>query len=142
MRSTCLVAGIVLAVALQSLGNMPLYAQDNAKDTSPPVKVTELYKTTLADVPGKEARILQLEIAPGAHVGWHYHPGDACAYVQEGSMVLVPRGKTPVTMNQSDTGCLPPRVVHDDKNASQTAPVKFLVFFVTRKGQPFAVPVK
>jgi hypothetical protein len=57
-------------------------------------------------------------------------------------MVLVLRGKTPVTMNRSDTGCLPPRVVHDDKNASQTAPVKFLVFFVTRKGQPFAVPVK
>jgi quercetin dioxygenase-like cupin family protein len=141
MRPTCLVASIVLAVALQSVGNRPLYAQDNAKDASP-VKVTELYKTNLAEAPGKEARILQLEIAPGAHVGWHYHPGDACAYVQEGSMVLVPRGKTPVAMNQSDTGCLPRRVVHDDKNASQTAPVKFLVFFVTQKGQPFAVPVK
>src|SRR5579864_5024016 len=141
MRSTCLVASIVLAVALQSVGNRPLYAQDNAKDASP-IKVTELYKTNLAEAPGKEARILQLEIAPGAHVGWHYHPGDACAYVQEGSMVLVPLGKTTVTMNQGDTGCLPPRVVHDDKNASQAAPVKFLVFFVTRKGQPFAVPVK
>ena len=67
MRSTCLVASIVLAVALQSLGNMPLYAQDNAKDKTSPVKVTELYKTTLADVPGKEARILQIEIAPDAH---------------------------------------------------------------------------
>ena len=64
MRSTCLVASIVLAVALQSLGNMPLYAQDNAKDKTSPVEVTELYKTNLADVPGKEARILQLEIAP------------------------------------------------------------------------------
>jgi hypothetical protein len=62
--------------------------------------------------------------------------------VEEGAMVLVARGKTPITMNQGETGCLPARVVHNDKDANQAAPVKFLVFFVTRKSQPFAVPVK
>jgi quercetin dioxygenase-like cupin family protein len=137
MRSTALIVGVALVVALQPFGNRMLYAQGSS-----PVKVAELYKTNLAEAPGKEARIIQLEIAPGAHVGWHFHPGDACAYVQEGSMVLVPRGKIPVTMNQGETGCVAPRAVHDDKNASQTAPVKFLVFFVTQPGQPFAVPVK
>ena len=137
MKSAALIVGVALAVALNSSGARTLCAQESS-----PVKVVELYKTNLAEARGKEARILQLEIAPGAHVGWHYHPGDACAYVQEGSMVLVPRGKTPVTMDQGQTGCVAPRAVHDDKNASQTAPVKFLVFFVTEKGQPFAVPVK
>ncbi|HYL57762.1 MAG TPA: cupin domain-containing protein [Candidatus Acidoferrales bacterium] len=137
MRSATLIVGVVLVVALYSSGDHMPYAQEASA-----VKVAELYKANLAEAPGKEARILQLEIAPGGHVGWHYHPGDACAYVQEGSMVLVPRGKTPVTMNQGETGCVAPRAVHDDKNASQTAPVKFLVFFVTEKGQPFAVPVK
>jgi hypothetical protein len=67
---------------------------------------------------------------PRASIKLH-HPGDACAYVQQGSMVLVPRGKTPVTMDQGQTGCVEPWAVDDDKNASQTAPVKFLVFFVT-----------
>jgi hypothetical protein len=32
--------------------------------------------------------------------------------------------------------------VHDDKNASQTAPLKFLVFHVAGKGDPLAVAVK
>jgi quercetin dioxygenase-like cupin family protein len=137
MKSAALIVGAALVVALYSSGDRTLYAQESSQ-----VKVAELYKTNLAEAPGKEARILQLEIAPGAHVGWHYHPGDACAYVLEGSMVLVPRGKTPVPMNQGETGCVAPRAVHDDKNASQTAPVKFLVFFVTEKGRPFAVQVK
>jgi hypothetical protein len=39
-------------------------------------------------------------------------------------------------------GSLPPRTVHDDKNASQTAPLKFLVFHVAKKGEPLAVPVQ
>ena len=137
MRSATLIVGVALVVALYLSGDQMLYAEEASA-----VKVAELFKTNLAEAPGKEARILQLEIAPGGHVGWHYHPGDACAYVQEGSMVLVPRGKTPVTMNQGETGCVAPRAVHDDKNASQTTPVKFLVFFVTETGQPFAVPVK
>lgn len=137
MRYTALIVGVALVAALQSFGSRMLYAQESS-----PVKVTELFKTNLAEAPGKEARIIQLEIAPGAHVGWQYHPGDACIYVEEGSMVLVPRGKTSITMNQGETGCLAPRAVHDHKNASQTARVKFLVFFVTEKGQPFAVPVK
>jgi quercetin dioxygenase-like cupin family protein len=137
MKHITLVLSVVLLVTLQLFGREPLYAQEAS-----PVKVTEISKTSLVGVPGKEARILQLEIAPGAHVGWHYHPGDACAYVQEGSMILEPRGKASVTMNQGDAGCVRPKLVHDDKNASQTVPVKFLVFFVTEKGQPFAVPVK
>jgi hypothetical protein len=32
--------------------------------------------------------------------------------------------------------------VHDDKNSSQTASVKFLVFHVAEKGQPLAVPAQ
>jgi len=34
------------------------------------------------------------------------------------------------------------RTVHDDKNASQTAPLKFLVFHVAKKGEPLAVPAQ
>ena len=129
MKSTALTLSLGLMVALQLFVREPLYAQQAS-----PVKVTEISKTSLIEAPGKEARILQLEIAPGGHVGWPYHPGDACAYVQEGSMILEPRGKASVAMNQGDTGCVRAKLVHDDKNASQTAPVKFLVFFVTEKG--------
>jgi hypothetical protein len=32
--------------------------------------------------------------------------------------------------------------VHDDKNPSQAAPLKFLVFHVADKGQPLALPAQ
>jgi len=40
------------------------------------------------------------------------------------------------------SGSLPPRTVHDDKNASASAPLKFLVFHVAPKGSPLAVPAQ
>jgi hypothetical protein len=51
-------------------------------------------------------------------------------------------GKESVTLKPGQSGSLPPRTVHDDKNASQTAPLKFLVFHVAKKGDPLAVPVQ
>jgi hypothetical protein len=47
-----------------------------------------------------------------------------------------------VTLKSGDSGHVLPKQVHDDKNASPSKPVKFLVFHVTEKGQPLAVPVR
>ena len=138
MKRAALIFTIVLIIgaALELISPQFLNAQQA------PVKVTELFKSDLAESGGKEGRIILVEIAPGAAVGRHYHPGDAFAYTLEGSMVLVVDGKPPVTMKAGESGYVLPKQVHDDKNASQTAPVKFLVFFVVEKGQPFAVPVQ
>ena len=127
---------LALGIALGVMGSQLLNAQQA------PVKVTELFKTDLTEGGGKEGRTILVEIAPGAAVGRHYHPGDAFAYILEGSMILEVDGKPPVTMMPGETGYVPPRQVHNDKNASQTAPVRFLVFFVAEKGQPFAVMVQ
>ena len=105
-------------------------------------KVAELYKANLVTSDGKEGSIFLAELAPGANMGKHYHPGDAFAYILEGTMLLEIAGKESVTLKPGQSGSLPPRTVHDDKNASQTAPLKFLVFHVAKKGDPLAVPVK
>jgi quercetin dioxygenase-like cupin family protein len=107
-----------------------------------PVKVTEISKTKLAGSPGKEGSLFLVEIAPGAAVGKHYHPGDAFGYILEGTMTLVVAGKPPVTLKTGESGHVAPKQVHDDQNASTTAPVKLLVFHVAKPGQPMAVPVK
>src|SRR6266568_3570692 len=105
-------------------------------------KVAELYKANLVTSDGKEGSIFLAELAPGANMGKLYHPGDAFAYILEGTMLLEIAGKESVTLKAGQSGSLPPRTVHDDKNASQTAPLKFLVFHVAKKGDPLAVPVK
>jgi quercetin dioxygenase-like cupin family protein len=106
------------------------------------VKVAELYKADLVTSDGKEASMFLAELGPGANMGKHYHPGDAFAYILEGTMLLEIAGKESVTLKPGQSGSLPPRTVHDDKNASQTAPLKFLVFHVAKKGDPLAVPVQ
>lgn len=128
-----LVFGMVLGVTAAGLVN----AMQHGK-----VSVAELYKADLVTSDGKEASMFMAELAPGASMGKHYHPGDAFAYILQGTMLLEIAGKPSVTLTAGQSGSLPPRTVHDDKNPSQTAPLKFLVFHVAKKGEPLAVPVQ
>jgi hypothetical protein len=45
-------------------------------------------------------------------------------------------------LKAGDVEHLPPKVVHSGKNASTTAPAKFVVFGVYEKGQPDITLVK
>ena len=64
-------------------------------------------------------------------------------YVLEGAVVMQVKGETPVTLRAGDTFYEGPADVHTvARNASQTAPAKFLVFFVKNKGAPILVPTK
>ena len=134
MRTLILAGAASIGLTVGAIG----YAFHGSAQT--PVTVVELVKRNLAS--GNEGSIFLVELAPGASVGRHYHPGDAFAYILEGSMVLELDGQPPVTLKPGDSGHVMPRQVHDDKNASSSRPVKFLVFHVTEKGQPLAVPVR
>jgi hypothetical protein len=74
--------------------------------------------------------------------------GNHCDFVQEDTPavcrleLLEIAGGQSVTLKSGQSGSLPPRTVHDDRNASQTAPLKFLVFHVVKKGDPLTVPVQ
>jgi quercetin dioxygenase-like cupin family protein len=126
------VLGLVVGVGVAGRGNA---MQQH-------VKVAELYKADLVTSDGKEASMFLAELGPGANMGKHYHPGDAFAYILDGTMLLEIEGGKSVTLKAGQSGSLPPRTVHDDKNASQTASLKFLVFHVAKKGDPLAVPVQ
>jgi quercetin dioxygenase-like cupin family protein len=138
MRRMAFIIGmtLVIGIALSGIGHQFHGAGQ------PPVKVTELLKVDIAGGSGQEASIFLVEIDPGGAVGKHYHPGDAFGYVLEGALTLEVDGKPPVTLKPGESGHVPPMQVHDDKNPSRTAPLKFLVFHVADKGQPLAVPVQ
>ena len=94
------------------------------------VKVTELYKADLVTSDGKTASMFLAELGPGTNMGKHYHPGDAFAYILEGTMQLDIAGKPSVTLKAGESGSLPPGTVHDDRKPSSTAPI-FTSFSVT-----------
>jgi len=106
-------------------------------------KVTPLVTKDLADIAGKEAVMLTVEYAPGATSSKHRHNANTFVYVLEGSIVMQVEGGKPVTLGPGQTFYESPDDIHVvSKNASDTQPAKFLVFFVKDKGASSLVPVK
>jgi quercetin dioxygenase-like cupin family protein len=108
-----------------------------------PVRVTDLMTKALADVPGKEVSMITVDFAPGAADPVHRHNASAFVYVLEGSIVMQMKGEKQVTLRPGETFYEAPDGIHlVGRNASDTAPAKFLVFLVKEKGAPILVPVE
>jgi quercetin dioxygenase-like cupin family protein len=106
-------------------------------------KVTPLMSKDLAGVSGKEGVMLVVEYPPGSKDPIHRHNAQGFIYVLEGSIVMQVRGGKEVTLKPGETFYEGPDDVHVvGRNASQTKPAKFIVFFVKDKGAPILVPAK
>ena len=125
----------IILVVLLSLMAGPLMAQEPA--------VTPLMSKDLTDFPGKEGLMMTVEYAPGGSDPIHRHNAHGFLYVLEGSVVMQVKGGKEVTLTPGQTFYEGPNDVHVvSRNASSTAPAKFLVVLVKDKGAPVVVPVK
>ena len=129
----------LVLVCLMSLPIGPLHFQEGPKEA----KVTPLFSKDLADFPGKEGLMITVEYPPGSTDPIHRHNAHGFIYVLEGSIVMQVRGGKEVTLKPGQTFYEGPDDVHVvGRNASQTKPAKFVVFFVKDKGAPIVVPEK
>jgi len=129
----------LVLVCLMSLPIGPLHFQEAPKEA----KVTPLFSKDLADFPGKEGLMITVEYPPGSTDPIHRHNAHGFIYVLEGSIVMQVRGGKEVTPKPGQTFYEGPDDVHVvGRNASQTKPAKFVVFFVKDKGAPIVVPEK
>jgi quercetin dioxygenase-like cupin family protein len=104
-------------------------------------KVTPLLSKDLTEFPGKEGVMITVEYPPGSTDPVHRHNAHGFIYVLEGSIVMQVRGGKEVTLTPGQTFYEGPSDVHVvGRNASQTKPAKFVVFFVKDKGAPILVP--
>src|ERR1051326_7486387 len=111
--------------------------------TAQQAKVTELLSKDLTNIPGKEGLMITVEYPPGSSDPIHRHNAHGFIYVLEGSIVMQVRGGKEMTLTPGQTFYEGPDDVHViGRNASQTKPAKFVVFFVKDKGAPVLVPVK
>jgi len=105
-----------------------------ASAQTPQAKVAPLLSRDLTGIEGKEATMLTVEYPPGASDPVHRHNAHAFVYVLEGGV--------PVTLHPGQTFYEGPDDVHVvGRNASATAPAKFVVFMVKDKGAPILIPV-
>ena len=125
---------ILMMVCLLSIAVEPKEAPKEAK-------VTPLFSKDLADLPGKEGVMITVEYPPGSSDPIHRHNAHAFVYVLEGSIVMQVRGGKEVTLTPGQSFYEGRNDVHVvGRNASQTKPAKFVVFFVKDKGAPILVP--
>ncbi len=102
-----------------------------------------LFSKELADIPGKEALLLEVEYPPGGADPVHRHDAHAFVYVLEGSIVMQLKGGTAVTLTPGQTFYEGPQDVHTiGRNASTTESAKFLVLLVKDTGVEPLLPAK
>jgi quercetin dioxygenase-like cupin family protein len=118
-----------------SLAGGTLAAQDGT--------VRSLLSKDLAGDPRRELTMITVEYPPGGSNPVHTHHAQAMVYVLEGSIVMQVKGGAPMTLAPGQTFYEGPDDVHIvSRNASKTAPAKFVVCLVKDKGAPILTPVK
>jgi len=90
-------------------------------------------------VPGREAVVARVEVAPGARAGRHTHPGDEISYVLEGQAELLIDGQPPRIVKAGESFVIPAGVVHDAHNSGDQ-PTRLIGVYVVEKGKPLASP--
>ncbi|HTM12053.1 MAG TPA: cupin domain-containing protein [Bryobacteraceae bacterium] len=126
-----LTAGLVMVGFVAAAGGL--------RAQNPGIKRTVVY-TGDVSVPGREARIASVDIAPGANAGRHTHPGDEITYVIEGEGELLIDGQPPLKFKAGDGFVVKAGMKHDARNTG-TRPVKLAAIYVVDKGKPIATPV-
>ena len=138
MPSRRIVFGFAFALVMLPGG----LAADAARAQDQPIKRTELLRTDLADIAGKETVIYVADVMPGAEGGRHTY-GDEFVYILNGMLIVTPDGKQPITLKEGDVAHLAPKDgIYAAKNGSKSEPAKVLVILVVEKGKPLAEPAK
>jgi quercetin dioxygenase-like cupin family protein len=106
-------------------------------------RTAPLLTQELADMKNKEVVMLTVEYKPGQSTPAHRHNAHTFVYVLEGTLIFGVEGKEPVRIGPGQTFYENPTDVHNvARNASDTAPAKFLVFFIRDKGAATTLPAK
>ena len=105
---------------------------------NPGIQRTVVHKADVS-VPGREAVIARVEVAPGARAGRHTHPGDEISYVAEGEGEILIDGQPARKVKAGDGFVIPAGAKHDARNTG-SVPLKLVAVYVVEKGKPLATP--
>jgi quercetin dioxygenase-like cupin family protein len=142
MRRTILALSVTLAlgIAMGVAAGRVLSAQGEG------VRRTEILRTDLAGLEGKEGHMWVVVIPPGQATGKHYHPGYEFIYTMDGTGIMQEEGKPDAAIKSGAAFYLRSssdraEYVHEAKNTGAT-PIKLLVVLISDRGQPMVKPVK
>lgn len=118
-----------------------LLAACAATASDSPVKRTVLQKFDVPAIAAHECVLALAELAPGASIGPHTHPGVETGYVIAGSMLLVIEGEAPRVVHANDSYRIEAGKVHDGRNDGKAA-AKIIGTWIVEKGKPMSSPAR
>ncbi len=136
MKTALLVASAFLVFSLLSAVRA---------DVPPParagISTKMLIKAPLTGDDTREVVIGSAELAPGATLGRHSHPGDEFATVVQGSVEILFDGQSPKRVEAGEAFHNSRGVIHETRNAGQ-GPARLISTFIIDKGRPVLEPAK
>ena len=129
-----------VSCALCAIGT-GFFASDAAAQTAPAATsgVTRKVLSTTELPDGKFVAIqVSAEIAPGATVARHTHPGIESAFVLDGEGELLVDGRPAQALRASDSFQIPVATPHSLRNADK--PMRLAITYTVEKDKPLASP--
>lgn len=105
---------------------------------NPGIQRTILQRKDIS-VPGREAVIARVVIAPGAFAGRHTHPGEEISYILEGEGEILVQGQPVLKVKAGDSFIIPAGAIHDAHNTG-SAPLRLVGIYLVDKSKPMATP--
>ena len=112
-----------------------------ASATAQELKRTELSRTDLTGVDGKEVVVTMLEAPAGSTSVRHFHYGDEVFYVLDGAMIQVP-GQEPQARVTGSVGYNKREIPHAGYKVIGDKPLKLSSIYIVDKGRPLQIEVK
>lgn len=122
-----------------------LLAPDTASaqsQTPPRAAVKQIFSEMMSEFRGKQVRSFIVEFPPGGESVPHTHPGPIFAYVLSGTWIMQMEGMQQMTMREGEVAYEHANHKHIvSRNASNTEPLRLLVFFISDPGAPVSIPL-
>ena len=90
-----------------------------------------------SSIPGREIVVVLTEIPSGVESGWHIHPGEEVGYILEGTVEMMIKDESTLTLHAGDGFLIPPDTPHNALDVGPDAG-QMLSTYLVAAGAPLA----
>lgn len=105
-----------------------------------PIRRTLLCSSAVEGLPGWETRLYLIEYPPGADGSGHHHPVVGLGYMLSGNILSAFGDDPAVEVHEGQAFVDAAHRIHAvSRNASDTEPLRFVIAYTVRQGEPVTV---
>ena len=104
------------------------------------IRRTLLCSSPVEGLLGWETRLYLIEYPPGADSGGHHHPVVGLGYMLHGTILSAFGDEQPIAIREGESFVDAAHQIHTvSRNASETEPLRFVIAYTVKQGEPVTV---